>query len=328
MGDKVSSIIDNALIASKSIVLDEKSLVIKYALAIKNNLKAIQLANSNDLNSNIGFKLDYKIIEKLLNKYIKEESLISSDEDLIITDNNLINSSVYSKLGIVLVSFDGNTYTLLELILLGLLTHNTIIFAYDNYMHNTNDVFIKIAQLVLNKADLSSYMFQHDYSNSLFEYFKNSSSIDKTIIIGNGEFISTNLEKCTTEVSTYGYNYYDLYIESTKRIEDIKKILDTNKDIKLYVKKGVEFDYRKDYITVEGIVDAIYNINKKGSLYSSAVFTENRDSIFSFINDINSKNIMINSSPILEDSLGITQQDLLRKKNVIIPNIYSIMDHE
>ena len=327
MAKQVNNIINNAIKARDNIIVDEKKTVYDFAMAIKNNLRLIQAANDIDLKNNNGFKLDYKIFEKLLNKYIKEEALISHDEEMLITDNNLINSNLYSKLGIVLVKFDGNTYTLLEMILLGLLTHNTMIFSYDGYMHGTNGLLINLIQAVLEKLELNKYMYQDDYQNSVVEYFKNFKTINKTVIIGDGEFIADNLEKCTTEVITCGYDHYDLYIEDLKHEDVIRKIVDTNKDINVYLKEDLELN-NIDYIKVTNVDEAITRINHSSSLYSSAIFTDDRNSIISFINEINSDNIFINTSPTLEQSLSIKQIDLLHKKNVTIPNIYSIMDHD
>ena len=39
---------------------------------------------------------------------------------------------------------------------------------------------------------------------------------------------------------------------------------------------------------------------------------------------INSKYIMVNASPTLERALDITQEDLLRFKNIAIPNMYKL----
>ena len=41
-----------------------------------------------------------------------------------------------------------------------------------------------------------------------------------------------------------------------------------------------------------------------------------------FIKNINSKYVMVNTSPTLEQSLDIKQEDLLKEKSILLPNIY------
>ena len=67
--------------------------------------------------------------------------------------------------------FDGNTYTMLEMILLGLLTHNTMIFAYNGYMGGTNGLLINIIQTILEKENLKKEMFQHSITMRSSEFF-------------------------------------------------------------------------------------------------------------------------------------------------------------
>ena len=67
---------------------------------------------------------------------------------------------------------------------------------------------------------------------------------------------------------------------------------------------------------------AITYINYNSSNYSSAIFTENNENASKFIERINSKNVMVNASPTLEQALDIRQEDLLKDKNILLPNIY------
>ncbi len=41
-----------------------------------------------------------------------------------------------------------------------------------------------------------------------------------------------------------------------------------------------------------------------------------------FLKKINSKYVMVNASPTLEQALDIKQEDLLKEKNIIMPNSY------
>lgn len=50
-------------------------------------------------------------------------------------------------------------------------------------------------------------------------------------------------------------------------------------------------------------------INYSSFLYSAAIFTENKENASKFINQINSKYVMVNTSPMIEQSLDINQEN-------------------
>ena len=114
---------------------------------------------------------------------------------------------------------------MLEMILLGLLTHNTMVFAYNGYIGGTNGLLINMVQTILEKENLKKEMFQHSVTLRSNEFFDNFKSINKTVIIGDNEFINKYVSECTTETIVSGYQNYDIYIDSLKDIDLIKKII-------------------------------------------------------------------------------------------------------
>lgn len=320
--DSVKNIINNAIIANRNNKYNyEKELVSNFARAIRENIKLFESTNEIDLNNNNGFRLDNNLIDKILKKYENTEPLIKSKDKISLMDNQLLNSKLYTKLGVVLVMFDGNTYTMLEMILLGLLTHNTMIFAYNGYMGGTNGLLINMVQTILEKGNLKKEMFQHSVTLRSNEFFDNFKSINKTVIIGNNEFINKYLKECTTETIVSGYQNYDIYIDSLKDIEFIKKILMKKLSVNIYINSNLKIK-AENAIFVEDIDEAITYINYNSSKYCSSIFTENNDNASKFIDNINSKYVMVNTSPTIEQSLDISQEDLLKEKNIMIPNIY------
>jgi gamma-glutamyl phosphate reductase len=320
--DSVKNIINNAIIANRNNKYSyEKDYVSNFAKAIRENFELFESANEIDLNNENGFKLDNNLIDKILKKYENTDPLIESKDIISLMDNQLLNSKLYTKLGVVLVMFDGNTYTMLEMILLGLLTHNTMIFTYNGYMGGTNGLLIKIVQTILEKEKLKKEMFQHSVTLRSNEFFDNFKSINKTVIIGNNEFINKYLKECTTETIVSGYQNYDIYIDSLKNIDFINKILMQKLYVNIYIKSSLKTKI-EDAIFVEDIDEAITYINYNSSLYCSSIFTEDNENASKFINSINSRYVMVNTSPTIEQSLDISQENLLKEKNIMVPNIY------
>lgn len=320
--DSVKNIITNAIIANRNNKYNyEKELVLNFSKAIRENIKLFESTNIRDLNNKNGFKLENNLIDKILKKYENKEPLIKSKAKISLMNNQLLNSKLYTKLGIVLVMFDGNTYTMLEMILLGLLTHNTMIFAYNGYMGETNGLLINIVQTILEKENLKKEMFQHSVTLRSNEFFYNFKSINKTVIIGNNEFINKYLKECTTETIVSGYQNYDIYIDSLKNIEFIKKNLMQNLYVNIYINNNLKIK-AENAIFVEDIDEAITCINYNSSKYCSSIFTEDNESASKFIDNINSRYVMVNISPTIEQSLDINQENLLKEKTIMIPNIY------
>jgi len=320
--DNINDIIRKAINSKKNNnIKNEKQIINNLSKAIKENTSLFEETNKIDLNNKNGFILDFKIFEKILNKYSNIDPVINEKKDIVLTDGNLLHSKVYSNLGVVLVVFDGNTYTMLEMILLGLLTHNTVIFAYDKFMCGTNGLLISIIESILEKQNYKKEMFQHVINYKIEKIFDNFKTIDKTILIGNNDFNTKYLKLCSTNVITSGYKNYDIYIEDITHIDIINKILNTKNNINLYINSNLKVK-SNNAILVNDIEEAVTQINYNGSKYSSSIFTTNNENASYFIKNISSKNIMVNASPTLEQQLDITQYDLLIEKTIIMPNIY------
>ena len=318
--NNITLLINNAVSSNNSNIYNNEQEIIKvFTDVINKNIDLFESANMIDIKNNNGFKLDLNKIKKILNKYSDLSPLINSEDMISITNNDIMKSTLYEKTGILLTLFDGNTYTMLEMILLGILTHNTIIFAYDKYMIGINNLLIDTIQSVIEPMGLNRYMFQHT-TNIGSELFNNFKTINKTIIIGDSDFKSKYLSLATTDVLVSGYDNYDIYIESMDHKDVILEIV-KNSNINVYVNSEIDYEF-DDAIVVDDVDEAITRINYSGANYSSSIFTSDNKSASSFIKDVNSENILVNASPLLVSEFNIDQEQLLRKKNIIMPNIY------
>ena len=319
--NNITLLINNAVSSNNSNIYNNEQEIIKvFTDVINKNIDLFESANMIDIKNNNGFKLDLNKIKKILNKYSDLSPLINSEDMISITNNDIMKSTLYEKTGILLTLFDGNTYTMLEMILLGILTHNTIIFAYDKYMIGINNLLIDTIQNVIEPMGLNRYMFQHT-TNIGSELFNNFKTINKTIIIGDSDFQSKYLSLATTDVLVSGYNNYDIYIESMDHKDVILDIISKDININIYVNSEIDYEF-DDAIVVDDVDEAITRINYSGSNYSAIIFTNDNKSASRFIKNVNSDNLLVNASPLLVSDFNISQEQLLRKKNIIMPNIY------
>ncbi len=295
---------------------DDTKLLKAFIEAIRLNKDLFLNTNMVDLKSNNGYKIDTNIIDRILNKYEDINSVIESNNTSELSDD-LIKSNIYSKLGVVLVLFDGNFYAMLEMMLLSILTHNTMIFMYDGYMLGSNTLLVNITESFFKKQKMDENIFQQ-IDNIDLNIFKNFKSIDKTILIGDQEFVDKYLKECTTEVVVSRYDHYDLYIEDITHMDLIGQILEFNTNLNVYIKDGIDIDY-EDAMIVGDVDEAISNINSNGSKNASSIFTSDDDNAKRFISDCKSKVVYVNANPSYERNLDIKQEDLLREKRIIVP---------
>lgn len=320
--DNINLIIQNAINSKKyNDIKKENELIANLKKAILENYTLFETTNKIDLSNNNGFVLEKNTMETIIDRYINAIPLINSKDNSTITENDLLMSNVYSNLGIVHVIFDGNTYTMLELILLGILTHNTIIFTSNGYMHGTNGLLLNIVHTILEKEEYKKEMFQHSFIIRPEDFFDSFKTINKTIVIGDSEMQNKYNKLCANVLLISGYNNYDIYIEDLEHVETIKKIISQKLNINLYINSGLKVK-ADNAIFVEDIDEAITQINFNSSGYSSSIFTKNNENASKFIKNINSKNVLVNASPTLVQQLDIKQEDLLKEKNIILPNIY------
>ena len=299
---------------------NEKDIIYDISENIKNSYDLFMEANKIDISNNNGFILDKEYVNKILLKY-KDEMPIIKTKDIIHKTDDMISSSIFVPQGIISVLFNGNTYVMLELIMMSILTHNVLIFSYDGYMFGTNGLLLNIVKEVLKKHSLNENMFIQNIRKDCTNIFNNYKSVNKTIIVGNGDFINKYSRLCNTDMKVSGYGNYDIYIDSIVDKELIEKIINQNKDINVYVNKKIK-GISNNEIIVEDIDEAITYINYNESNYCSTIFTDNNELASKFINEVNSTHVLVNTSPMIINELDITQKDLLKEKKVILPNIY------
>lgn len=305
-----------------------KELVLALKKAIEENKDLIEKASEIDIREHNGFSLDWNGIENILTRIKKEDILygntILSELD---KEQEILYGKEITSLGTVLVIHDSSPYTLLEMMIRNILAGNSLILVNDGYMQGTNEFLVQICRDVLERFSISRNLVQLYITNNYEEVFEHTSNIDLIIAIGDRVLQNNVLSKSRIKTITSGYENFDLYIEDTKNIDFIRKILENCANIQVYVKEGISFSTEKS-ITVLDIDEAIAQINYMGNGYSAAIFTASKENASQFVKEIKCSQVVVNASPTIERVLDINQRDLGKEKTIIYPALFHVENNE
>lgn len=298
--------------------IDLKKIIESLKQELNSNFPILLEANNIDLNNN-GFKINLDTINNIFDLVLKENyqygdvTLSQRNEELNITYGKQI-----SNIGTICTIFDGNTYTLIEMLLRNILSNNSNIFVYNNYMYGTNTYIIEITKEILRQNNLDPNMVNQYITNDYKVILNNTTSIDLVICIGSKELQSKILENSKIKTITSGYLHSEIYIDSLEHIDFLEKIMSTSRNITLYAKEELGIK-NPDVIQVLDEDEAISVINNTGSRYSTSIFTTSSDMASKFLKEIKSKQVLVNTSPTIEQFLDIKQEELYIEKTIIYP---------
>ena len=321
--DIIREILGNAKMAhtNMDINVDSKKVVKNILELLEENRENIENANIIDVKNNNVFEIDFGIFDKIKNAVVNIEDSYRKVISMNKNENNYLEGKQTDNLGTICLVYDGNTYCLLELILKSILTHNALIVTSEsNYMKSTNELLLILVRRILEAYEIDKNLIQILYTTRMEELLSNNISINKVIAIGNKKLQEKIKDVSKSEVICMGYNNFDLYIEDLTNLSFIKKVINENKNIDIYVKKGLKVPF-ENYIEVENIDEAIAQINFNTSGYSSSIFTDNKRNSSEFLREVKTKNISVNSSPLIENIVDIDINLLLIKKNMFYPNL-------
>ena len=299
--------------------IDIHILIKEYQNKINETFNILLEANKVDLKNDNGFIPNLNTINNIFNlvlneKYSYGDTILSTrNEELNITYGKLI-----SNIGTVCTIFDGNMYTLLEIILRNLLSNNSTIFSYSGYMYGTNTYLLELLKEILSKNNLDKNLVNQYITEDYKQLLSNYTSIDLVICIGPKELQNTIVELSKNKTLVSGYENYEIYIDSLDHISFLEHIMSQDYKITLYAKESLGI-LNEDIFIVSDEDEAISMINNTGSNYSTSVFTDNPAIASKFLQEIKSKQVLVNTSPTIEHFLDIKQSDLYTEKTIIYP---------
>lgn len=317
----INKIINNVLLVDKKNLSNNIKPILKnIKISIKDNQDILLQANKIDTKNNNAFQLSFDIIDNIF-KRVEKENIFYKDVTLLQKDDNkkIIYGKQIMDYGNVVIITDGNPYLSLEMILRNIIAGNTIVLVNNGFMYGTNNLIVNIVQSILENYKVSKNLIQLFITDDYKEVLNNYANIDLVVCIGNHELQRLIIRESKNKVITSGYENFDLYIEDTKYLDFLNKIINTGLNVNLYINKDTNLDY-DTAIIVSDIDEAIAQINYNGSRYSSAIFTSSNFNASKFIREVKSSIVTVNSSPTIERLLDIKQTDLINEKTVIYPN--------
>ena len=316
--DNIREILGNAIMAHTNMDanIDGKKVVQNIFELLDENKEGLEKANKIDVKNNNGFKLDFDMFQKLNNEINDIKDAYRNVVYMNQNENNYLQGKQTDKLGTICLVYDGNTYCLLEFVLKGIITHNSIIITSESdYMKATNELIIILIKRILEAYGIDKNLVQIIYTSRIEELLSNSTSINKVFAIGNKSLQDKIKKVSKVEVICKGYNNFDIYIEDLTNITLIQKIINENENIDIYVRNDLSVPF-ENYIGVEDFEEAIGQINFNTSGYSSSIFTNNYQNASIFLREIKTDNISVNSSPLVEGIIDIDINLFLIRKNM------------
>lgn len=320
--NNIREILGNAIMAHTNMDfnIDGRKVVKNILELLEENKEDIDKANKIDVKNHNGFKLNFSMLQKLNNKIKDIEDAYRNVVYMNQNENNYLQGKQTDKLGTICLVYDGNTYCLLEFVLKGIITHNSIIITSESdYMKATNELIIILIKRILEAYGIDKNLVQIIYTSRIEELLSNSTSINKVFAIGNKSLQDKIKKVSKVEVICKGYNNFDIYIEDLTNITLIQKIVNENENIDIYVRNDLSVPF-ENYIGVEDFEEAIGQINFNTSGYSSSIFTNNYQNASIFLREIKADNISVNSSPLIEGIIDIDINLFLIRKNMFYPS--------
>lgn len=308
-------------VSKDKIVKNINYIIDAYIDAINLNKELINRTISIDISENNGMSIDYKTVSNIFRK-VKQESIrygkiLTQEKD---TKNGLVYAKTIYDKGLVVAITNGNPYLTIELILRNLIAGNSFLLVNNGYMQGTNTFLIEIFKTILEKYDISKDLINTILTENYEVVLKYYSSINLVLAIGDSSLQQKVLSLTKNPIITSSYLHYNIYVEDTKHLDFINKILNTYYDITLYVKEDIKPSF-KNAIPVLDVSEAIVLINASGNLYSASIFTSDDTTARNFIKDIHTKKVMVNASPLLESFLDIKEEQLVDIKEIYSPSL-------
>lgn len=234
-----------------------------------------------ELNSNKNELMKLNNIDKEFYDFdIKVEKL-----NEIIEESNDISKN--TKSNNIVVSYFGDPYITLRLIIEAIRTNNKIILLIEDCMLGVNKLIINIVKMVLKDYKIENKIFLYNQIQ-MEEILENKDKIYKIIFIGNKETFDLYKKIDLENIKYYPYNNIDLYCE-TEEFENLQKMI-----YQYCLKNNIDIEIYDEF---ENIEKAIEFLNKYGSGFCTCLLTKSKEHEKLFKENIKSEYIFVNENP-------------------------------
>jgi len=239
--------------------------------------------------------------------YEKTLEIIDEFINLDVLNVKYTPNEIVDGFGNLAVSYNGDPYITLRLLLMAFRTHNNIVFFSKKY-YAINTKIVETLNMVANKKGYAEKiaMVEFDVIDGVIANLQTFFS--KMIFVGDKRDYVQMKKKFVIPTIYCGFGNVDVFIES----KEFKNLL---LDINQFARdNNIKINYYDD----TQIEDTLTFINRFELTDCFVLLSKNTDLIYKFMSMVKAKNIYINKNPFEDYKFNISEQDLIYKKNIIM----------
>ena len=281
----------------------------KYRLKA-NSIKEILDEFKKQMSKKETFNQAIAIDEKHHPVHVTHEKILELIDEFINLDKFNVKytpTSIVDGYGNIAVSYNGDPYVTLRLLLMSLRTHNNIVFFSKKY-YAINTKIVETLNMISEKKGYANKiaMVEYDVIDGVIANLQ--TIFNKMIFVGDKRDYVQMKKKFVIPTIYDGFGNVDVFIEN----KEFKSLL---LDINQYARENnIKINYYDD----TQIEDTLTFINRFELTDCFVLISKNTDLIYKFISEVKAKNIYINKNPFEDYKLSITEKDLVYKKNIIM----------
>lgn len=256
------------------------------------------------------FNQAIEIDEKHHPVHVSQEKILKIIDEFINIENLYVKYTpniIIDGYGNLAVSYNGDPYTTLRLLLMAFRTHNNIVF-FSKKFYAINTKIVETLNMIANKKKYAEKiaMVEFDVIDGVIANLQ--TFFNKMIFVGDKRDYVQMKKKFVIPTIYVGFGNVDVFIEN-KEFKDL--LLDINEFAR---NNNIKINYYDD----TQIEDTLTFINRFELTDCFVLLSKNTDLIYKFISELKAKNIYINKNPFDDYTLNISEKDLVYVKNIIM----------
>lgn len=225
-------------------------------------------------------------------KEMAEPDLYKKEKTMKKSGNEFFYGVYTTSVGNILIE-TSNTLSVLKYFVKGIKSRNSITISDIEY--NEND--LKNAILLILKNALEKYEIDSNLLNIVpYEECKNE-WFDKVILEDENKILSNKL------FSDYSYIYLENESFASMAVNDLSRLSNKGKQVKI----------------IKGTFEDVLNKINGEELFSTCIYTENRELAYNFINLAQASNVFVNASLEEAEELENIEDEFYMKKKIMYP---------
>lgn len=255
-----------------------------------------------------GFEKAVQIDRRHHGVYVKYSKILEIIDEELADDKNYLkytSGNIVDGYGNIAVVYNGDPYVTLRLAIKALKTHNNIVFFAKKYLA-INTKIIETINILAQKMKYAKRVLSIEYNISEGTIFYNQNFFNMLLFVGEKREYQNFKKKLGIPSIYSGYGYVDVFIDSKRLKNEILEMDEYANENYIHI----NYYYEVDYPSVSKF------LNKYELTETFALFSEDSEVIYKYINGIKAKNIFINKSPFENYKFDITEKDLVYEKNI------------